>query len=71
MNDQQVLDDYNGHGRSASYHYADDSGGEWGHARKEVSKAMTLWHSNPHLHTQMRELAKGFLCGNECVEGWE
>lgn len=48
-------------GRTASYHYADDSGREWNEGDKLKREAIELFKSNPELQTQMREVAKGFL----------
>lgn len=49
------------HGQSASYHFADDSGGEWTLAYSERNKAIELFHANPDLQPLMREEAKRFL----------
>lgn len=59
--DADTLLQFKKHGDSASYHYADDSGGEWGVARDRKTKALELFDSNPPLQAQMREIAKGFL----------
>ena len=55
------LEDFDYLGRTASYHYADDSCGEWklGDIAKEA--AIELFKANPDLQEEMREIAKGFL----------
>ena len=48
-------------GDKASYHYADDSGSEWGLADDEKRMALALFDANPELQQEMREVARGFL----------
>lgn len=48
-------------GNKASYHFADDSTGEWDLAYKAKRQALELFDANPDLQDQMRETAKGFL----------
>lgn len=61
MNDTEVLAEFDRLGKDASYHFADDSGNEWGLANKAMREALALFDANPQLQSQMRELAKGFL----------
>ena len=49
------------HGDRASYHYADDSGGEWGMAGNEREAALAIFDQNPALQPEMRKIAKSFL----------
>jgi len=58
MSDQDTLDRFKKHGQTASYHFADDSGSEWGHGNKEKALALELFDANENLQPQMRELAK-------------
>ena len=48
-------------GRTASYHYADDSGSEWNLGDIAKDAAIVLFKNNPELQPEMREVAKGFL----------
>jgi hypothetical protein len=48
-------------GLSASYHFADDSGKEWGHAYKDQKKAIKLYDDNPEQQVEMMKISKGFL----------
>ena len=48
-------------GRTASYHYADDSGREWSDGDKLKRVAVAIFEDNPELQAEMREVAKGFL----------
>ena len=52
-------------GKDASYHYADDSGKEWGLANGCVRQAMELYKANPELRALMREEARGFLWASD------
>lgn len=61
MNDKEKLEAFDKHGRSASYHYADDTGKEWGTAKIEERKARNLFADNPDLQEDMKELATKFL----------
>ena len=49
----------------ASYHFADDSGKEWGLAYKAKSEALEIFDAHPDLQAEMREIAKWFLWGGE------
>ena len=44
-------------GRSASYHFADDSGKEWGQGDSYKAKAMALYDMNPAYQAEMLEKA--------------
>lgn len=48
-------------GNQASYHYADDSGREWGSGHAAKAVAMQLYWDNPELQAELAEIAKGFL----------
>ena len=48
-------------GYDASYHYADDSGGEWDLGHKAKREALEIYDSNPELQKEMKELSRGFL----------
>ena len=48
-------------GNDASYHYADDSGGEWGTAKDLQKQAMELYFANPQYQKEMDRIAKNFL----------
>ena len=60
MNDH-ILDCFRELGVSASVHFADDSGKEWGQGRKDEAEAMKLYHDNPGLKSEFEAIAKGFL----------
>jgi len=53
-----VLEEFKKHASAASFHYADDSGKEWGSARKRKDQAMQLYRDNPELRADMREIGK-------------
>lgn len=59
MND--LVEQFNTLGQSASYHYADDSGKEYGLGVAKEREAMVLFHAHPELEDQFREKANGFL----------
>lgn len=48
-------------GISASCHYADDTGREWGSAALQKREAMTLYHTHPELRSEFERIAEGFL----------
>ena len=56
-----ILNRFTKHGKDASFHYADDTGKEWGSGDREKRDALVLFDSNPALQKEMREIAKGFL----------
>ena len=58
---EKVLADFEHHGKTASYHYADDTTSEWGVARRAECRALALFDGNVMLQDEMREIAKGFL----------
>ena len=57
----QVLAQFDDHGRSASCHYADDSGREWHQGSYHESEAVSLFNKHPKLQPQMKVLAKVYL----------
>jgi hypothetical protein len=59
MND--VLKRFKDLGRKASYHYADDTGTEWGEAKRLENEARQLFADNPDLQDELEAIAKGFL----------
>jgi hypothetical protein len=59
MND--ILNTFNDKGRQASFHYADDSGKEWGHAKRLETDCRRLFAEHPELQDEMTKIAKGFL----------
>ena len=59
--ENETLEQFRSYGRTASYHYADDTTSEWGAARRAEGKALSLFDNNPELQPEMREIAKGFL----------
>jgi hypothetical protein len=61
MNDKGILEAFDTYGRAASFHYADDTGKEWGTARIEERKARNLFADNPDLRDEMTKLASQFL----------
>jgi len=61
MTDKAILKDFEFAGRTASYHYADDTGGEWGLGDAAHRRAMDLYHQNPQLQAAMLEISKKFL----------
>ena len=56
-----VLDKFDELGRSASFHYADDSGKEWDLARKDKEAAEALFIAHPELRDEMIAIARNFL----------
>ena len=56
-----ILDDFKKHGMKASFHYADDTGKEWGSGDAEKRKALAIFDANAAMQGEMRELAKQFL----------
>ena len=60
MNDH-ILDCFHELGMSASVHFADDSGKEWGSGRHDEAEAMKLYHANPELKTEFEAIAENFL----------
>ena len=57
----QLLDNFKKAGMSASYHYADNTGKEWGAAHKLERECLNMFDANPDSQDEMREIAKGFL----------
>ena len=60
MTEQQhsTLRAFESHANSASFHYADDSGKEWGSARSRKRQAMALYESHPDLREHMRPIGE-------------
>ena len=59
------VDEFDRHGMDASYHYADDSCGEWDRARVARDKALEVFDANPGHQWLMREIAASFLWADE------
>jgi hypothetical protein len=57
----EVLRLFDSLGRSASYHYADDSTKEWSQGDVDMFAAMNLYIGHPDLREEMQKIAKGFL----------
>ena len=47
--------------RSASFHFADDSGGEWALGYRDQAAAIELFDQHPEAHDEMREAVQGEL----------
>lgn len=56
-----ILSSFEQHGKSASYHYADDSGKEWHLGALERDKALDIWRKHKYLTEEMKVIGKGFL----------
>ena len=56
-----IVEQFDYLGRTASFHYADDSGREWNEGDKLKREAVAIFKANPELQSEMREVAKGFL----------
>ena len=56
-----LLDSFRELGKSASFHYADDSGSEWGAARHDEAEAMKIYHAHPELKSEFEAIAENFL----------
>jgi len=65
MTDSELANDFveefNLHGKVASYHYSDDTGKEWVLGDRHKTLALIVVDSHPDLQPEMREAAKGFL----------
>jgi hypothetical protein len=61
MENEEILAEFTEAGRTASYHYADDSCKEWDLGFKHSQKCKALWDAHPELHDQMRVIKRGFL----------
>ena len=53
--------DFVTHGKDASFHYADDSGKEWGQGDIDKRAALAIFDAHPEMEAKFREAAKGFL----------
>lgn len=51
--------------RSASYHFADDSGGEWQLGYREKTRALAVFDQHPEFQDKMREAAQGELWASD------
>jgi hypothetical protein len=56
-----ILEEFERAGRTASFHYADDSGQEWNHGDAALKDALKLFDKHPQLHDKMRLIALSFL----------
>ena len=61
MGKEEVIEIFNTLGQKASYHFADDSGREWGQASEYKNIALDLFDACPEYQDEMREIAKKFL----------
>ena len=68
MDAKMVIQQFEKHARACSYHYADDSGKEWGLAREEKAKALELFDTHPDLQLEMRKIADSQLWAGEFRE---
>lgn len=59
--DLVFLANFYANGMDASYHYADDSGKEWGHGQALSHKCYQAARDRPDLLPQMLELGRSFL----------
>lgn len=59
--EKEIIDHYKSLARSASYHYADDSGKEWDQAREYEQKALDLFYAYPQMERKLRAAHKGNL----------
>ena len=66
--DEMIMQQFKKHARSCSFHYADDSGKEWGSAREEKAIALKLFDTHPHLQAAMREEMKKELWAGEFLD---
>ena len=57
----EILEQFKKLGMDASFHFADDTGSEWGLAYRDQEKALDLYLKNPSLQEEMKEIAKGFI----------
>lgn len=51
---QTILEQFEKHASSASFHYADDTCKEWDLADREKAAAMELYSQHPELRDEMR-----------------
>ena len=58
---EDVLEMFKFRGNQASFHYADDSGSEWGEGAAQERAARALFAEHEGLQAEMRDIAKGFL----------
>lgn len=58
---QDVLQQFEDLGNTASFHFADDSGREWDAAWKAKRAAELLFQQHPDLQDEMITIAKRFL----------
>lgn len=56
MTDSEIIEQFSKMASSASFHYADDSGNEWGQARQAEDAAMQIYHDNPKLQPKMDKI---------------
>lgn len=58
---EEILEQFDSFGRTASFHYADDSTSEWGAGKRAENKALELFDTNPELQQEMRVISAHFL----------
>lgn len=61
MTKDEIIEQFDALGRSASYHYADDSGKEFHAGADKEKEAMALYHAHPELEAEFRAKAFKFL----------
>ena len=68
---ETVLEFFEKKASSASYHYADDSGKEWGKARGCVRICRDILKNYPEYRADLIEIAKTQLCASEITKGFD
>ena len=57
----EIVSEFAHEGMTASYHYADDSGEEWGLGSLHQDRAIALWKAHPELTPRFLEIGRKFL----------
>ena len=70
MNKETILKDFESACDSASYHFADDTGKEWGTAQNYVAKAKDIASANPEYMTEYLEILKDQLVSQRDIFGY-
>ena len=66
-----IIEEFLFHGNSASFHFADDSTGEWGQGRRDQHAAMQIFMDNPELQDEMRKQASFLWSLDTAISNWE